>query len=58
MNELTFEVFSGVPDRDAVWLESVEGFSNARERMEQIAEQKPGQYFVFSPQHDAILVQI
>ena len=56
MKEPTFEVFSGGPDRDAVWLESVEGFSNARERMEQIAEQKPGQYFVFSRQQDAILV--
>ena len=30
----------------SIWLEAVEGLSNARQRMEEIATQKPGHYFM------------
>src|SRR5215472_6514512 len=53
-----FSVFSGVPDKNAVWIETVAGLSNARERMEAIAAEKPGQYFVFSPRDHTILAKI
>jgi hypothetical protein len=34
-------------EKDALWLEAVQGFAPARERMEQIALEKPGKYFLF-----------
>jgi hypothetical protein len=57
MREPTFDIFSGGPDNDPVWLESVLGLSNARERMEQIAAKTPGQYFIFSFGSQAVLAQ-
>jgi len=48
MKEPKFEIFSGRCFKDAVWLESVEGQSKAVERMESIAAEKPGRYFVYS----------
>lgn len=56
--EPSFDIFSGAPDKDATWLECVRGLSNARERMEQIAAEKPGRYFIFAPLSHAILAQI
>ena len=44
----SFDIFSGTPKR-AMWIEAVEGLSNARERMQQIAGEQPGQYFLFCP---------
>ena len=44
-----FEIFRGHSgDRDAAWLESVQGLSAAEERMKEIASESPGAYFVFS----------
>lgn len=44
----SFEIFSGT-QKNAMWIEAVEGLSNARERMQKIAGEKPGQYFLFCP---------
>jgi hypothetical protein len=44
----TFDIFSGAPDENGLWVEAIEGFSNARQRMGQIAAEKPGKYFLFS----------
>jgi hypothetical protein len=53
-----FEIFKGYyPDKEAVWLETVYGLGDARERMEQIASDAPGSYFVFSA-HDNLVVAI
>ncbi len=57
MKEPTFDIFYGTSDKDAVWLEAVEGFSAARERMEEIAARTPGQYFLFSPASHSILAR-
>jgi len=43
-----YHVFSGSRDKDALWLESIEGLGAANERMEQLAAEKPGPYFIFS----------
>jgi hypothetical protein len=43
-----FDIFSGFPKDNPRWLEAIIGLSNARERMEQIAAKKPGQYFISS----------
>ena len=58
MRPPTFDIFSGAPGKDPVWVEAVEGLSNARERMEQIAASAPGQYFVFSIGGHAVRAQI
>ena len=55
--EPTFDIFCGVPDKNATWYEAVEGLANARERMEQIARIRPGSYFVFSRQDHSILAR-
>ncbi len=44
MNEGTFDIFSGVPEEHGVFVEAVEGLSNAQQRMGQIAAQEPGKY--------------
>jgi hypothetical protein len=56
--EPRFDIFSGQIDKNALWIETVEGLSNARERMEQIAAEKPGQYFIFSSLSHAVLAQV
>jgi hypothetical protein len=43
-----YDVFSGHEHGDAIWLDAVEGLSNAAARMKQLAADKPGAYFVFS----------
>jgi len=48
MKGTMFDIFSGVPQSDPVWLESVVGLLNARERMKHIAAKKPGRYFMSS----------
>jgi hypothetical protein len=55
LKELTFDIFSGESGKDAVWIEAVEGMSNAQRRMEQIAAQKPGKYFLFSVNNGSVL---
>ena len=41
-----FDIFCGRVDKDAVWVETVEGFGNAYELMTKIAEGIPGSYFI------------
>jgi hypothetical protein len=57
-SEPRFDIFSGAPDKDALWVECVCGLSNAREQMERIAAQKPGRYFLFSLLSHSILAEI
>jgi len=55
----TYLICSGrFPETDVLWLESVVGFGAARERMQRLAAQKPGPYFVFSTNIHAILETI
>ena len=54
----TFDIFRGhYQDKDATWVDAVEGLGKARERMKQIATEKPGAYFVFSCE-DRLVVDI
>jgi hypothetical protein len=52
-----FDIFSGWPN-NAIWIEAVEGLSNARERMGQIAGENPGRYFLFCPRTQASVAEI
>lgn len=55
---LKYEIFSGIPDRDAVWIEAVEGLASALERMEKIAEDTPGPYFIFYAQSHSVVARM
>jgi hypothetical protein len=57
MSESTFDIFSGSSDKDARWLESIEGLSKARGRMESLAEIRPGAYFLYDPVNHSILAK-
>lgn len=47
MKETNFDIFSGKPG-EALWVESVQGLSNAYARMRDLATQTPGEYFMFA----------
>lgn len=49
-------IFSGKPGK-ALWVEAVQGLSNACARMHEIAAQTPGEYFVYSIGSRTILAQ-
>jgi hypothetical protein len=43
-----FDIFRGhYLEKDAIWLEAVQGLASARDRMRQIAAHNPGPYFVY-----------
>jgi hypothetical protein len=52
------DIFSGFFDKDAIWLETVEGLAAASERMKEFAARRPGPYFVFDCQNHNILDSI
>ena len=56
--EPRFDIFSGSPDKDAMWVEAVSGLAKARERMEELAGEVPGRYFVFSTHSHTLLAKI
>ena len=58
MNEGTFDIFSGAPEEQGLWVEAVEGLSNARQRMGQIAAEERGKYFLFSRSSRSILTRM
>lgn len=52
-----FDIFAGAPDRDAMWVCTVRGLANAKERMDQIAVECPGRYFIFYSPDRSILAE-
>lgn len=58
MQLLTFDIFAGVFEQNAMWLEAVQGLDHAKTRMEQIASQKPGNYFVFCSATHAVVATV
>ena len=53
-----FDIFCGNAGKNAMWYETVGGLSNARTRMEQIAQRCPGAYFLFSRRDRSVLARI
>ena len=58
LRKACFDIFSGAPDEEPVWMEAVEKLSDARERMEQIGAEIPGRYFLFSAGGQSVVAQI
>jgi len=54
MRQPAFDIFLGESEKDAIWLEKVEGLSNAKARMVKFAAENPGHYFVSSENHSIL----
>jgi len=54
----TFDIFSGERDKNARWIEAVEGLAEANKRMQQLAAQNPGKYFIFYTGTHAVVASI
>ena len=51
-----FDIFRGVlGSTDVLWLETVEGLGAAKKRMDEIAREHPGRYFVFYSHERTVL---
>jgi hypothetical protein len=57
MNVPRFDVFSGLLNKNALWIESVQGLGAAYERMKELAADRPGPYFVFDAISHKILAK-
>ena len=55
---LLLDIFSGAIDKDALWLERVQGLENAKRRMGELATKSPGRYFVFCDFSHTVVAQI
>jgi hypothetical protein len=53
--EPRLDIFSGTIDESPVWMEAVRGMVRARQRMNEMAEEAPGKYFIFSTFSHTIL---
>jgi hypothetical protein len=47
MKALQYDIYAGVSDRSAKWLERLDDLGSAETRMKLIATSDPGPYFVF-----------
>ena len=55
----TYDIFAGqFGFTEVLWIESVEGLGNAQERMEKIAWDRPGPYFVFCTRTHQMLAAV
>jgi len=53
-----FDIFSGEIHKNAVWLEAVVGLDQARARMEQLAAERPGRYFIYCSQSNSVVAHL
>jgi hypothetical protein len=53
-----YDIFSGHDDKDALWLEAVDGLDASMHRMKDLASQKPGPYFLFCTRTQAVLAAV
>jgi len=53
-----YDIFSGVIDKNAMWVEAVEGLGASIKRMKELATDSPGHYFVFCANTHKVLASI
>ena len=58
MQEPTFDIWSGTPEKGGRYLETVAGLGNAQRRLKEFAAQDPGKYFIFNVWNNCVLDQI
>lgn len=42
-----FDIFRAFPDSGPIWIEVVHGLENARSRLRELRQSRPGDYFLF-----------
>ncbi len=47
--EATYDIFRKTSDKNATWVESVAGLSQAKKRMMKLASTTPGAYLLYDP---------
>jgi hypothetical protein len=53
-----YDVFRGHPNKEALWIEAVDGLGAANDRMKEHAQRIPGSYFVFCQRTHAVMARI
>jgi len=53
-----YDVFSGSPEKTAVWLEAANDLKTAEERIKQLSLSRPGKYFIYSCRAHAIVARV
>jgi hypothetical protein len=43
-----FDIFSGTPNANPLWMDAVEGIDAAQSKMYELANERPGPYFVYA----------
>jgi hypothetical protein len=57
-NTQDYDIFSGLPETDPLWLETVAGLDLARKHMKALATKSPGPYFIFDCRSSKIVVSL
>lgn len=58
VSAMEYDIFSGHDDGNAIWVDAVDGLAAAADRMNQLAREKPGPYFVLCTTKYKILTSI
>lgn len=58
MEDSAFDIFSGIPYGDCKWMQSVNGLGAAHKRLQEIAAETPGKYFMFNAWNSCVLTQV
>jgi hypothetical protein len=58
VNAPRYDIFADRKNKDAVWIEAVEGLGSANARLKQLAAERPGPYFVFSVEAGTVVAAI
>jgi hypothetical protein len=57
MNHPMFDIFRGINEKDATWLEAASSLPEARLRMNELSAETPGQYFVFRKESSSVVAR-
>ena len=55
--KLRYEIFWKLADRQAIWIETVESLEKAKRRIQELAKDSRGDYFVFDTLNVCFVVQ-
>jgi hypothetical protein len=58
MRVRAFDIVSGSVDRGIFWIDSIEGLDAAKQRVDMIAADRPGKYFVFDVHENLVLYSV
>ncbi len=56
--EPMFDIFATLPDGSPLWLESVEGLDEAKERLSGLVRARPGRYFIYSERTGGVVERV